>query len=398
MEEKDRQAAGTPGEPTQHDDAENGVRTRAGQIVQELARVTKPLPPAVDHRVSNQVATAALRDRIASLITALGDTTHPLHQRAIEDLVTIGPAAVPQLCEALNPQRPWLTTYRAAEALGRIGDGRAAGPLLDALRSPNNNVRWSAIRALATVGDARALLELRRVARTDQGKTSWGESVGGVAQSVLDQMQGRNVLLRGADLIKTAVACVAMLVALILAWTFVTALRDELRTIGQAEVNVERAPIVRTALPTIPQPTAALPANLAAQPTIQISPTAPLQPNAPSVAPDAITATVIAGGNVRALPTRAANNVIGGVSEGDEVIVLATTNDQQWYRIALGARHAAGSRINTPTQTGWVARSLLSPISGQVPVENTLPTPLPTAPAAPTPEPPLAPPTLTPSP
>jgi hypothetical protein len=395
MEQKDSQAASPPDDDAQPDEAKNGVRTRAGQIVQELARVTRPMPLAVDHRTSSQVATAALRDRIASLIAALGDTTHPLHQRAIEDLVTIGPAAVPQLCEALNPQRPWLTTYRAAEALGRIGDGRASSPLIEALRHPNNNVRWSAIRALATVGDARALFELRRVARTDQGKTSWGESVGGVAQSVLEQMQGQNVLWRGADLIKTAVACVAMLVALILAWTFVTALRDELRMIGRAEISVERVPIVRTALPTIPQPTSVLPANIVPQPT------APLQPNAPSIAPDTIIATIIASGNVRALPTRAANNVIGSVNEGDEVIILATTADQQWYRIALGARRATGSRIDNPVQNGWVARSLLSPITGQVPVENTLPTPLPTAPAAPaapTPEPPLAPPTLTPSP
>jgi hypothetical protein len=211
-------------------------------------------------------------------------------------------------------------------------------------------------------------------------------------------MQGRNVLLRGADLIKTAVACVAMLVALILAWTFVTALRNELRTIGRAEISVERAPIVRTALPTIPQPTSALPSGIATQPTAKLNPTAPLQPNAPAIAPDAILATIIASGNVRALPTRAANNVIGSVSEGDEVIVLATTSDQQWYRIALGARRATGSRIDNPTQSGWVARSLLSPITGQVPVENTLPTPIPTTPAAPTPEPPLAPPTLTPSP
>jgi hypothetical protein len=183
-----------------------------------------------------------------------------------------------------------------------------------------------------------------------------------------------------------------MLVALILAWTFVTALRNELRMIGRAEVSIERAPIVRTALPTIPQPTSVLPANIVPQPT------APLQPNAPSVAPDAIIATIIASGNVRALPTRAANNVIGSVNEGDEVIILATTMDQQWYRIALGARRATGSRIDNPAQSGWVARSLLSPITGQVPVENTLPTPIPTAPAAPTPEPQLAPPTLTPLP
>src|SRR5215475_12551360 len=98
---------------------------------------------------------------------------------------------------------------------------------------------------------ARALLELRRVARDDQGKTSWGESVGGAAQSVLDQMQSHNMLLRGADLIKTTVACVLMLVALILAWSLVNTLRAELRQVGHDSVPAGIVgPPVSTAQPT----------------------------------------------------------------------------------------------------------------------------------------------------
>jgi len=87
------------------------------------------------------------------------------------------------------------------------------------------------------VGDARALLDLRRVARDDNGKTSWGESVAGAAQSALNQMQSQNMLLRGADLIKTAIACVLMLVALIIAWEIVGNLRAELRQVGHEPVD-----------------------------------------------------------------------------------------------------------------------------------------------------------------
>jgi hypothetical protein len=391
MEQNDRQRASAPGEAAPSDSAESSERTRPGQIVQDLTRVTRPIP-ATDRRTSTQAAAAAQRDRISSLVAALGDPAHPLHQRAIDDLVAIGPPAVPQLCEALNPQRPWLTAYRAADALGRIGDGRGAGPLLDALRHPNSNVRWSAVRALASVGDARALLELRRVARSDQSKTSWGESVGGAAQSVLEQMQGRNVLLRGADLIKTATACVAMLVGLILAWSFVTALRDELNQIGRIEIEANAlTPIVRTAEPTVPIPTP-LP-----RPTSE-----PLSTDAvPTISSSAeLLASVAASGNVRASPSRATNNVIGAVTEGDDVIVIASTADQQWYRVALGARRASSSRINSPDQTGWVARSLLTPFAGEVPVET--PQPIPTAileqPSPAIPTVPLEPPTLTPSP
>ncbi len=367
-------------------------RTAVGQVVHGISRITRQLPSGTpDRRTTAHVATAAMRERVATLITALGTPTHPLHQRAVDDLVIIGPPAVSQLTEALSPQRPWLVAYRAAEALGRIGDGRAAGPLLEALRHPNSNVRWSAIRALATVGDARALIELRRVARTDQSKTSWGESVGGAAQSVLDQMQDQNVLLRGADLIKTALACVFMLVALVLAWSFVSALRQELKTVGVITQPVGEGPIVRTAVPT-PSPDANDPT-----PAPQVGGPAAPQDVGEAVTPAAeptitastvVTATVLTSGNVRAQPVIAGGNVVGSVNDGDIVIVTASDAGRQWFRISLGERRAPGSRITTDDQTGWVARSLLSDVNGEVPVENVaLPTPAPTSAPEPTPTP-----------
>jgi hypothetical protein len=345
----------------------DGATTGVGQVVQSLARVTRQLPAAQERRAAMNVATAAQRERIAILVSALGEPSHPLHPRAVDDLVTLGAAAVPALNEALRPNRPWLTAFRAAEALGQIGDGRAAGPLLDALRHPNSNVRWSAVRALSTVGDARALLDLRRVARDDRGKTSWGEPVAGAAQSALDQMQGSNMLLRGADLVKTAVACVLMLVSLIVAWSVVTSLREELSSIGQ--VDAAAVPLVRTAPPL---PTSA--------PTLPPLPTAAAQPTPlpATIVPAAVPliGAVTTPGNVRATPARADNNVIGAVSEGDEIIFLATTPDQQWYRIQLGDRRGPGSRIDGPDGSGWVARSLLTEPPVDVPVEEP---PLPTA-------------------
>lgn len=359
----------------------------------ELARVTRQLPANDDRKQLNQATNAATRERIVTLIGALGEPNHPLHQRAGEDLIAIGQPAVQQLCDALAPQHPWLIAYRAAEALGRIGDGRAAGPLLEALRHQNSNVRWSAVRALASVGDARALIELRRVARNDQGRTSWGESVSGAAQSVLDQMQDRNVLLRGADLIKTAIACVCMLVGLILAWSFGTALREEIRTIGLAEARAaELGPLVRTAEPTIPIPTPELlPTSIPIDTTEQLTPVATV------ITGNEVVADVLVSGNVRAQPSRSANNVIGSVTEGDQVFVLAATSDRNWFRIILSDVRSASSRINSDDGTGWVARSLLSPIDADVPTEDPpIPTRIPASPEPPTPEP--EPPTLTPIP
>jgi hypothetical protein len=398
MEDQDRRNESQPNgaqEPPNgtHADGQptNAEDTQVGQVLQGLAKVTRQLPtmpPATSRRTDARAVQQATRERIAALIMALGDPSNPLHQHAVDDLVAIGEAAVPALNEALSANRPWLTSYRAAEALGQIGDGRAAGPLLEALRHPNSNVRWGAVRALSVVGDARALLDLRRVARDDRGKTSWGESVAGAAQSALNQMQSQNMLLRGADLIKTAIACVLMLVALIIAWEIVGNLRAELRQVGHEPVDPG------VIAPQGPAPAQTADPLLQPQQQTEPEPTTPPTPLPTVQAATEITGTVRVTGNVRAFPAQNQNNRIGGVTEGDEVIFLARTPDGQWYRVRLGQRHANGSQINDPagTATGWVRNSLLSQPLGDVPVEQVvLPTAEPTAEPPPTEEPPPTP-------
>lgn len=169
-------------------------------------------------------------DHLRELILALGDPNHRLHSQAVNDLVEIGAPAVPMLSAALAPSYPWLTSYRAAEALAQIGDGRASGALINALRHPNSNVRWSSVRALSEVGDTRTLLALRRVVQEDHGKTSWGDSVADTAQLALDRLQSRSALLRFSEPIKTALVFVAMLAVLAFASTRVQALRSELNS------------------------------------------------------------------------------------------------------------------------------------------------------------------------
>ena len=399
MEDQDRRSESQPngaqeppngthadGQPASADD------TQVGQVLQGLAKVTRQLPTvpaAPSRRTDARAVQQATRERIAALIVALGDPSNALHQHAVDDLVAIGEAAVPALNEALSANRPWLTSYRAAEALGQIGDGRAAGPLLEALRHPNSNVRWGAVRALSVVGDARALLDLRRVARDDRGKTSWGEPVAGAAQSALNQMQSQNMLLRGADLIKTAIACVLMLVALIIAWEIVGNLRAELRQVGHEPVDAGVvAPLVATPAQTA-DPLQPLPQS-------QSEPTPLATPLPTLAAVTEFTGTVRVTGNVRAFPVQNQTNRIGGVTEGDEVIFLSRTPDGLWYRVRLGQRHANGSTINNPdgNANGWVSGSLLSEPRGDIPVEQVVlpaaaPTeePVPTTEPAPTPTP-----------
>lgn len=380
-------------EPIEEESAPTGSRggtTQVGQVVDGLDRLTRRLPGAQTRRARplRPGRASPPREQIAALIDALGDTSHPLHASAVDELAAIGPAAVPALCEALSPNRPWLTIYRAAEAAGRIGDGRASGPLIQALNHPNGNVRWSAVRALTQVGDMRAVLELRRVAQNDQGRTSWGEPIAGTAQSALGEIGRRSVWGQSLELIKTAVVAVMMILALILAFSVVSTVRDELDRFGLIIPGQTELP--QFTLPTAePEPTLAPLAEPApvedatvAGPTIEpvLAPTTAGNAGAALGATSGITGTVRQDANVRPAPGTD-NQPVGRVSLGDTIVFVARSADSQWYLIRLGAEPATGSAINSPDGTGWVNQALVTPPEGELPVqEPALPTPaVPTA-------------------
>lgn len=342
--------------------------TPLSQFMERLGKLTERLPtsaPSSLRRPTPRQYTNASPERIKALIDALGDTQHPDHIQAVDALNEIGPPAVPALCDALQTQQPWLTAYRAAEALGCISDGSATGALIQALRHPNSNVRWSAVRALTQIGDLRALFELNHIAQHDHGRTSWGESVAAAAHSALDQMRNRGVVSQGVELVKTAVTSVLMILALILAFSVISTLRANLDQFGDAS---------NTTVQVVPTPQNAPPAdeNRSLAPPPLESPT--LQP-LPSPTPDplenAITGTVLQGANVRPFPSTQ-NQPVGELSQGDEILFVGRTSDGDWYMIRLGERHADGSVIDNPngSGTGWVNRALLSEPEGEVPVRD----------------------------
>lgn len=361
--------------------------TQVGQVISGLERLTRRLPAtrARRPRPYRSGRAAPPREQIASLVAALGDTAHPLHAAAVDELVEIGSPAVPLLCEEIGPSRPWLAAYRAADAAGRIGDGRAAGPLLSALNHPNSNVRWSAVRALTTVGDVRAIFELRRLAQSDQGRTSWGEPVAGAAQSALDQLNRRSVWGQSVELVKTAVTSVLMILALTLAFSVVSTVRAELDRFGLYIPGQTQLPqlVLPTVAPTATRP--ALPTATAgaavAEPTTEPAPTSVFGSTS------AITGTVLQVSNVRPQPNTN-NQPIGQVNQGDEVIFLARSPSSQWYLVRLGARFSSASRIDNldGSASGWINRALVTPPTGDLPVQDPAaadlaptPTPAPTA-------------------
>ncbi|MGZ4870110.1 MAG: HEAT repeat domain-containing protein, partial [Halobacteriota archaeon] len=61
--------------------------------------------------------------------------------------------------------------WRAAWALGQIGDARAAGPLAQALEDDYSNVRWSAAEALGVLQDENAVDQLIRLLNSPDEQT-----------------------------------------------------------------------------------------------------------------------------------------------------------------------------------------------------------------------------------
>lgn len=365
--------------------------TQVGQVIRGLGskltqRFSNVNTPSKSPRPSKKPHhSAPTQEQIASLILALGDPDHPGHAGAMDAIVEIGAPAVPLLMETLKIQQPWLPAYRAAEALGRIGDGRATGRLIQALRHSNSNVRWSAVRALAQVGDLRAVFELRRMVQEDHGRTSWGESVAGAAQSALDQLHSQSVLNQSLELVKTAVTSILMILSLILAYSVVTALRNELQQVGRGipgERFIEgmrgNAAPQEVAFPSpsplvSPVPPAENFADLLPEPTTELPPTAtPIPVPEPVVESIEITGTVLSSANIRPSPS-VRNRPIGVVKQGTKFFFIGISPDGTWYHIRLDDRFEDGSYIDNPdgTETGWIHKGLVSDPNGDLQIVET---------------------------
>ena len=79
---------------------------------------------------------------------------------AIAGLVSRGGNVVPRLLKRLSGRQDPRFRWRTAEVLGRIGDGRAVDPLIEALQDDDSGVREAAATALAKIGDPKAVQPL----------------------------------------------------------------------------------------------------------------------------------------------------------------------------------------------------------------------------------------------
>jgi HEAT repeat protein len=89
---------------------------------------------------------------VNSLIAELGSKDGMVRVRARKSLVSIGHAAVGPLVEALASKREWLR-WEAAKTLAQVGDPSATQALIRALQDKMFDVRWLAAEGLIHIGN-----------------------------------------------------------------------------------------------------------------------------------------------------------------------------------------------------------------------------------------------------
>ncbi|HQD26745.1 MULTISPECIES: HEAT repeat domain-containing protein [Methanoculleus] len=99
-------------------------------------------------------------------ISRLSAPDKDVRAEAMRGLVALGRPAVPA-CIALLQDGDWKVRYRAAEALGLIGDGEAYAPLIAALADEKDHVRYMAAKGLGLLGDPRAVVHLGAMLRDE---------------------------------------------------------------------------------------------------------------------------------------------------------------------------------------------------------------------------------------
>jgi HEAT repeat protein len=89
---------------------------------------------------------------IASLIADLASEDGITRVRARRALADIGHTAVGPLVEALTSKKEWVR-WEAAKTLAQIGDPAATRTLIDALSNSEFEIRWLAAEGLIHIGD-----------------------------------------------------------------------------------------------------------------------------------------------------------------------------------------------------------------------------------------------------
>jgi hypothetical protein len=275
----------------------------------------------------------ALEDeQVTRWVALLAHSEDPAHTRALDELVVIGRPAVPALVASLDSET-WIQVFRASEALGLIGDRRAARSLMRLLDHPNSNVRWGAAEALGRIRSRWARGRLHRAAQDDESRTSWGEMVAEAAERAVASID-RTMFSRVLTFLQIVVLVAACI------------------GIGYTAYRIISSELADRVVPTaVPTPTE----------TVVFTPTATATPTrtpVPTMEPIAGTITTDSA-NVQDLPSVESGQVIATLHFGDEVWIYRGRVDEVddlWYLVRLKEIHnpATVSELLEGGAYGWV--------------------------------------------
>jgi HEAT repeat protein len=92
------------------------------------------------------------KDTINALLAELGSQDGMVRVRARRSLVNVGHAAVRPLIEALDSKQEWVR-WEAAKTLAQIGDPSAIQTLIESLHDKKFDIRWLAAEGLIHIGN-----------------------------------------------------------------------------------------------------------------------------------------------------------------------------------------------------------------------------------------------------
>ncbi len=143
-----------------------------------------------------------------ALRVALHDSNSSVRRSAIEAIAHLGdPEAVDALTTALEPGNDFWVRYSAAEALGAIGNQRAAAPLMEAARDRQILIRRAAVRSLGMLRASQAIPVLIQALKDSdaQVRLHAAEGLGRIGhEGVIVHLQG--VTADGASVFGRSVA------------------------------------------------------------------------------------------------------------------------------------------------------------------------------------------------
>jgi HEAT repeat protein len=172
----------------------------------KAAEIPVTSPQAKQPAAAATTAPTRVESPATALIAALRQSDADVARDAATSLGALGDAsAVQPLIEALENNDGYfhpVVRAAAAHSLGRLNDRRAVEALLRAVRDTHTEPSAEAIRALAVIGDTRAIPGLIEVVRNSAGfflPTARLAAVGALARFQLDERAATELLTVSAN-------------------------------------------------------------------------------------------------------------------------------------------------------------------------------------------------------